>query len=79
MNVSMSLEGSLYNICKTYKPAFLKSRNCLKFFSNYQLGKCTKQAIGISKFDSQVRKVAAFLKFPDYKLGSLFRRSSVTI
>lgn len=79
---SFTIVSPYYDICKKYmslRPP--ETINTLRFFLNYQHGKCTKQAIGINKFGYIPKQIAAFLNLHEPKLytGHSLRRTSISV
>lgn len=75
--------ANYYNICKKYinlRPSGINNTT-LRFFLNYQHGRCTRQVVGINKFGNVPKQIAAFLNLPNPELytGHSIRRSSTTV
>jgi integrase len=77
-------EGFVVNPLTIYrKYASLRPVNTShdRFFLFYNIGKCTRQPVGINTFGQLPSKIAAYLKLEDPKTytGHCFRRSSATL
>ncbi|KAJ8664477.1 hypothetical protein QAD02_006139 [Eretmocerus hayati] len=73
-------DPNLYRICKVYIEARIMVLENDRFFLRYSNGRCVNQAIGINTFGGMPRRIAEYLKLPNYMdfTGHSFRRTSAT-
>lgn len=64
---SFTISGQYYDIVKKYQKLRHIDTNTNKFFLNYKKGHCTRQVVGIHKFQKIPQKIAEFLKLENSK------------